>query len=167
VGLHGPCNGVRFGVSKGVEDDRRPPALQVGRKAVSGMDHLQGVEGSGMAGPGETLESPWIPFAVRACDCECDGGLDIHVLVLPLFHGFGVGRRHQSDADAEGRVTSAAFRQVTTGKPKMVALPETPTCARANRSRAEEKVIPRRTKSCHATSCHIMSRHASPGLVLP
>jgi hypothetical protein len=27
---------------------------------------LQGLEGSGMAGAGETLESPWIPLAIRA-----------------------------------------------------------------------------------------------------
>jgi hypothetical protein len=48
---------VRHGVSKGVEDGRigrfggRPPA---------------GLEGSGRAGPVETLGSPWIPFAIRA-----------------------------------------------------------------------------------------------------
>jgi hypothetical protein len=50
------------GVSKGVEDSRRPPQKQpYGR---FGVPRLQGVEGSSM---GETLGSPWIPLAVRAC----------------------------------------------------------------------------------------------------
>jgi hypothetical protein len=54
--------GVRRGVSKGVEDGRRPPALRVGdlrndRKAVSGVAPPQGIEGSGIAGPGEPLGS--------------------------------------------------------------------------------------------------------------
>jgi hypothetical protein len=54
---------VRRGVSKGVEESRRPPTLGAGhprngRKAVSGMARLQGVEGLGRAGPGETLGSP-------------------------------------------------------------------------------------------------------------
>jgi hypothetical protein len=35
--------------------------------AVWGVARPQGVEGSGMAGPGETLRSPWIPLPVRAC----------------------------------------------------------------------------------------------------
>jgi hypothetical protein len=43
-------------VSKGVED---------GRKVVSGVTPAQGVEGSGMPGPNETLESPWPPLAIR------------------------------------------------------------------------------------------------------
>jgi hypothetical protein len=46
---------VRRGVSKGLEDGHRPPALQ-------------GVVGSGMAGSAETLGSPWIPFAIRGLD---------------------------------------------------------------------------------------------------
>jgi hypothetical protein len=51
---------VRRGVSKGVEDGRRPPVLRAGHlknscKAVSGVARSRGVEGSGMAGPGETL----------------------------------------------------------------------------------------------------------------
>jgi hypothetical protein len=50
---------VRERVSKGEEDSRRLPALRVGhppngRKAVWEVACLQGVEGSGMAGPGET-----------------------------------------------------------------------------------------------------------------
>jgi hypothetical protein len=62
---------VQRGVSKGVEDDRRPPTLRAGHlinghEAVSGMARPQSVEGSGMAGPGETLGSPLIPLAVRA-----------------------------------------------------------------------------------------------------
>jgi hypothetical protein len=63
---------VRRGVSKGEEDGRRQPALlaghhQNGCKAVSGVAHPQGVEGSSRAGPGETLGSPLIPLAIRAC----------------------------------------------------------------------------------------------------
>jgi hypothetical protein len=42
------------GVSKGVEDGRRAPALWAGH---SGVALPQGMEGSGMAGPGETLGS--------------------------------------------------------------------------------------------------------------
>jgi hypothetical protein len=67
----GPGNrSVWRGVSKGVEDGRRPPALRAGhprngRKAASGVARPQGVEGSGMAGPGETLGSPWIHLAIR------------------------------------------------------------------------------------------------------
>jgi hypothetical protein len=37
-----------------------------GTEAVWGVARPQGVEGSGMAGPHETLESPWIPLPVRA-----------------------------------------------------------------------------------------------------
>jgi hypothetical protein len=50
--LCGSLMGVRRGLSKGVLDGRRPPALQ-------------GVEGSSMAGPGDTLGRPWPPFAIR------------------------------------------------------------------------------------------------------
>jgi hypothetical protein len=65
-----PGMGARRGVSKEVEDGRRSPALRVGHpwnshKAVSGVACPQGVEGSGMAGPGETLGSPWPPIAIR------------------------------------------------------------------------------------------------------
>jgi hypothetical protein len=54
---------VRRGVSKGVEDGRRPLALRVGHprnghKAVLGMARPQGVEGLGIADPYETLGSP-------------------------------------------------------------------------------------------------------------
>jgi hypothetical protein len=34
--------------------------------AVSGVARLQGVEGWGMAGPGETLGSPWPPLVIRS-----------------------------------------------------------------------------------------------------
>jgi hypothetical protein len=37
-----------------------------GHKAVLGVACPQGVEGSGRAGPGETLGSPWTPIAIRA-----------------------------------------------------------------------------------------------------
>jgi hypothetical protein len=55
--------GVRRGVSKRVEDGRRPSALWAGyprncHNAVSGVAYLQGVEGSGKADPGKTLGSP-------------------------------------------------------------------------------------------------------------
>jgi len=57
---------VRRRVSKGVEDGRRPPTVWAGhprngRKVVLGVACPQGVEGSGMAGPGKTL-----PLAIRA-----------------------------------------------------------------------------------------------------
>jgi hypothetical protein len=60
---------ARHGVSKGVEDSRRPPALQAGHsrnshKAVSGVARPQGIEGLGMVGPGDTLGSPWIPLGL-------------------------------------------------------------------------------------------------------
>jgi hypothetical protein len=63
---------VREGVSKGEENGRRLPALRAGyppngHKAVWGVARLQGLEGSGLAGLGETLGSPWIPLPVRAC----------------------------------------------------------------------------------------------------
>jgi hypothetical protein len=41
----------------------RPPNS---RKAVWGVARPQGVERLGLAGPGETLGSPWIPLPVRA-----------------------------------------------------------------------------------------------------
>jgi hypothetical protein len=52
----------------------RPPALhhlweghpRNGRKTVLGVAGPQGVEGLGMAGPCETLKSPWIPLAILA-----------------------------------------------------------------------------------------------------
>jgi hypothetical protein len=54
---------VQRGVSKGVEDSRRPTVLWAGhprngRKAFLEVTRSQGVEGSGMAGLGETLGSP-------------------------------------------------------------------------------------------------------------
>jgi hypothetical protein len=57
---------VRHGVSQGVEDDRRPPALQAGHSRNSCKVHLQGVQGSGMVGSVETLGSLWIPLFIRA-----------------------------------------------------------------------------------------------------
>jgi hypothetical protein len=56
------CKPVWHGVSKGVEDCRRPPALQAGyprtgHKAVLGVARPQGIEGSGMVGLGGTLGS--------------------------------------------------------------------------------------------------------------
>jgi hypothetical protein len=59
--------GVRRRVSKGVEDGRKPPALGKGRKAVSGVARLQGLEGLGIAGPSDTLGSPWPTLAIRQC----------------------------------------------------------------------------------------------------
>jgi hypothetical protein len=60
---------VRRGVSKAVEEGCRLPALQAGhprngRKAVLGVAHPQGIEGSGKGGSGKTLGSPWIPLAI-------------------------------------------------------------------------------------------------------
>ena len=49
---------IRRGVSKGVENGRRLASLRVARP--------QGVEGSGMARPGKTVGSPWIPLAIWA-----------------------------------------------------------------------------------------------------
>jgi hypothetical protein len=57
--------GAWQGVSKKVEDGRRSPALWEGCKAVLGVAHPHGVEGLGMAGPSETLESPWRPLPIR------------------------------------------------------------------------------------------------------
>jgi hypothetical protein len=56
----------------GIQKGRRRPqaALSAGgrpQKAVSEVVSTQGVEGLCMASPGETLESPWIPLAIRAC----------------------------------------------------------------------------------------------------
>jgi hypothetical protein len=53
------CRPIWRGVSKGVEDSRRPSTLRAGYlkngcKAVSRVERLQGLEGSGRAGPGET-----------------------------------------------------------------------------------------------------------------
>jgi hypothetical protein len=50
--------GVRYGVSKRVEDNR---------KAVSGVASPQGVERLGMAGLAESLGSPWLPLHIRPC----------------------------------------------------------------------------------------------------
>jgi hypothetical protein len=62
---------VRRGVSKGVEDGRRPTALQAGHprnnhKAILGLVHPQGMKGWAWR-QGETLGSPWIPLAIGAC----------------------------------------------------------------------------------------------------
>jgi hypothetical protein len=63
---------VRRGVFKRVEYGRRPPTLWAGHprnghKAVSGVARLRVIEGSGMAGPGETLGSPWPSLAIHPC----------------------------------------------------------------------------------------------------
>jgi hypothetical protein len=60
---------IRNGVSKGVEDGGRPPALPAGHprnghKAISGGTYPQGVGAAGMANPHETLRSLWIPLAM-------------------------------------------------------------------------------------------------------
>jgi hypothetical protein len=62
--------GVRRGVSKGLEEGRNPPGLRAGHpwngfKAVSGVAHPKGIEGSAMAGLSDTLGSPWPPLAIR------------------------------------------------------------------------------------------------------
>jgi hypothetical protein len=62
-----PETALRRGLSKRVEDGRRPPALWAGYprngcKAGLVVACPQGIEGSGMAGPGETSGSPWIPL---------------------------------------------------------------------------------------------------------
>jgi hypothetical protein len=45
----------------------RQPSLN-GHKAVSGVAVCpHGIEGSGMAGPGESLGSPWPPLAIHSC----------------------------------------------------------------------------------------------------
>jgi hypothetical protein len=65
-----PARPLQRGLSKGVKYGRRLPAMQAGHsqnghKAVSGVVHPQGIKGSGMEGPGETLASLWIPLAMR------------------------------------------------------------------------------------------------------
>jgi hypothetical protein len=64
------CIDVPLGVSKREEDGRRRPALRAshpknGRKTVLGVARPPGMEGLGMAGPGETSGSPWPPLAIR------------------------------------------------------------------------------------------------------
>jgi hypothetical protein len=58
------------GVSKGVENGRRLPNLRAGYpynscKAISWVASSQGIDEIGMAGPGKTLGSPWLPLAIR------------------------------------------------------------------------------------------------------
>jgi hypothetical protein len=60
-----------------VEDGRRQATLgadylQNARKVASGVARPQGVEGLGMAGPGETLESPWPPPFPRPTEAKQD-----------------------------------------------------------------------------------------------
>jgi hypothetical protein len=62
--------GYRRGLSKRVEDGSRLPALfgghpRNGCKAVSGVACPQVIEGYGRMGSRETLESPWLPLAMR------------------------------------------------------------------------------------------------------
>jgi hypothetical protein len=63
VNSHPLLRPIRRGVSKGAEDGYPKNA----RKTVLWVAHPQSVEGSGLAGPNETLESPWIPLAIWAC----------------------------------------------------------------------------------------------------
>jgi hypothetical protein len=88
------CRPVRRGVFKGVKDGSRLPALQAGhprkgRKTVLGVTRPQAVEGSGMASPGETLGSPWIPLALRASfrvspfDCPLHSPYDLQRALHP------------------------------------------------------------------------------------
>jgi hypothetical protein len=63
VGQREAIRPVHRGVSKGVKDGHRLPALQArnprnGHKAVSGVARPQGIERLGRTGPGETLGSP-------------------------------------------------------------------------------------------------------------
>jgi hypothetical protein len=51
---------AREGGDKGEEDGRRPPARKGGCPPAGRIR-------VGMAGPGETSGSPWIPLPVRAC----------------------------------------------------------------------------------------------------
>jgi hypothetical protein len=56
--------GIWHGVSKSLEDGHSPPAFRAdhswnGHEAISGIAHSQGIERLGMAGPDETLGSPW------------------------------------------------------------------------------------------------------------
>jgi hypothetical protein len=53
---------MAWGVQKGRSRPQGRP--RNGHKAISGVAHPQGVEGLGMAGPGETLRSPWLPLAI-------------------------------------------------------------------------------------------------------
>jgi hypothetical protein len=53
---------VRPGVSKGVEDGRKPPILLYGHFRGG---HQQGVTGEGIAGPRDTTGSSLSPLALR------------------------------------------------------------------------------------------------------
>jgi hypothetical protein len=66
---HRPSRPVWRGVSKEEEDGCRPPALRVGHPINGrfGGGPPTGLEALGMADLGETLGSPWIPLAIRAC----------------------------------------------------------------------------------------------------
>jgi hypothetical protein len=60
---------------QGVEDCHRRPALWSGHPQTTvrlypKMARPQGMDRSGMAGPGETLGSPWILLAIRARACS-------------------------------------------------------------------------------------------------
>jgi hypothetical protein len=64
--------GVQHRVSTGVEDGRRPTVLRLGQsrnshKAVSAVANPQGMDGSIMVGPGETLKCRWPPLAIHLC----------------------------------------------------------------------------------------------------
>jgi hypothetical protein len=68
----GPNISIRRGVCKGVEDGRRLPALTTlqlfqGWPARTQIEKGFGMvwRHGGMAGPSITLESPWLPLAIR------------------------------------------------------------------------------------------------------
>jgi hypothetical protein len=66
--------GIRRGVSKRVENGRRPPTIWVGypRNSHLGVAYPQGLERSGMARPGETLMATpsHTPMKVTKKTCE-------------------------------------------------------------------------------------------------
>jgi hypothetical protein len=73
---------LRRGVSKGVEDGHP----RNGHNAILGGTHPhslvgwvpQGVEGAGMAGPGETLGSLWISLVMGICEGVAMDSLEYH-----------------------------------------------------------------------------------------
>jgi hypothetical protein len=80
AGLTRKTIGVRRWVSERVEDGCRPPTLWAGyprngSKAILELARPQGIEGSGMAGPDETLGSPWPPLAIHLCARPSKGSL--------------------------------------------------------------------------------------------
>jgi hypothetical protein len=66
-GRRGSDRGVWRGVFRGVEDGSRPPSLWVAIPETVLCLFQEDVKGSGMAGPSDTLGSPWPPLAIRPC----------------------------------------------------------------------------------------------------